>query len=195
MSIITAKAKLVGNGVYQQGRHVDVDKKPRETHEDYENRTWRERSHYDEGDPDEKLFIPAMAFKKALESAARFNSRQIPGKGKQTYTKHFASGVLVYGNLPLAVKKAEVKGTKVFVPSDGKAGGGRRVNKIFPTIDSWEGEVEFFIVDSTITEDVFIDTLMDAGKFIGIGVYRPERSGIHGRFSVESVEWIDPDQD
>jgi hypothetical protein len=189
--MIIAKAKLSSEALYQQGKYVQVEKKARETHKDYEERTWRERCHYTP--EDEGVYIPAIAFKKCLESSARFNSRQIPGKGKQTYTKHFVSGVAVLQDVPLPITKSTIIPDRQFVPSDGKSGGGKRVEKIFPTVHNWEGEVQFIINDHTITEDVFTDVLEDAGKFIGIGVWRPENSGMNGRFSVDSVDWQELD--
>jgi len=47
------------------------------------------------------------------------------------------------------------------------------------------------IVNDTITEDVFTQHIQEAGKFVGIGQFRPENGGYFGRFTVESVKWIE----
>jgi hypothetical protein len=158
----------------------------RETAKDYEHRTWRERAH---ANPDGTTFIPGVAFKNCLSDAAKYLSIQIPGKGKATYTKHIEAGVMVLENLPLPVKKDEMEGEWLFVPSDGKRGGPRRVSKCFPVFREWGGTVEFSIFDDAITEPIFTKHITEAGKFIGIGRYRPRNNGVYGRFAVDKVDW------
>jgi hypothetical protein len=182
----TAIAHLVSISPYSQSRHYDVPKLDKEIAKDYESRTWRERLHTDESG---RVFIPPMAFKNCLSEAAKYLSIQIPGKGKSTYTKHIEAGVLVVDPLVLPVKKVDVKGEWLFVPADGVRGSGKRVDKCFPIIQSWEGKVVFNIFDETVTEEVFTHILKESGKFIGIGRFRPRNNGFYGRFRVESVEW------
>ena len=182
----TATATLRSTAPYSQSKHYTVDKLNKESPRDYEARTWRERMHVTD---DGHVLIPPMAFKNCLAEAAKYLSIQIPGKGKSTYTKHFEAGVLVTEPLVLPVLKADVAGEWLFVPSDGKRGGGTRVDKCFPLIPDWAGAVEFHIMDETITNDVFEMVLEQAGKFIGIGRFRPRNNGYYGRFSVESVAW------
>lgn len=182
MKTITARLKSISP--YSQSRHYDTPKLDRELAKDYETRTWRDRLHADSAG---LVFIPPMAFKNAIAEAAKFMSIQVPGKGKATYTKHFEAGVLVMEPLPLGIAKDDVKGEWLFVPSDGRRGSGSRVDKCFPYIAEWEGNVEFHILDDIITEDVFRQHLEAAGKFIGIGRFRPRNNGFYGRFSVESI--------
>lgn len=181
-----AIAHLKSVSPYSQSRYHDTPKLDKERPDDYEMRTWAERlSVTDDG----HVFIPPMAFKKSLETAARFLGMQIKGRGKSTYTKHFKAGILVTTGLTLPIKKADVPGEVFFVPSDGKAGGGSRVKRKFPMIRNWEGDVTFYVLDETITEGVFAEHLKEAGNFIGIGRFRPENGGFYGRFSVQKIEW------
>src|SRR5690606_30989192 len=101
-----------------------TEKLNKETHDDYEVRTWREKSNYDE---DGIVFIPAMAFKQAVDSAAKMLSTQIPGKGKSTYTKHFLSGCLCTENLSIGVHKDDMPPITINANSDGVRGSGKRV--------------------------------------------------------------------
>jgi hypothetical protein len=181
-----AKAYLKSIAPYGQSKYHSTEKLNKEIPRDYEARTWRERCHYDDKG---QLFIPPMVFKNCLSEAAKFLSIQIPGKGKATYTKHFEAGVMVVKPLPLPIMKDEVEHEWLFVPSDGKRGGGTRVEKCFPLIHSWEGEVEFHIIDETITEDVFIKHLEEAGNLIGVGRFRPRNNGYYGRFEVIDVKF------
>ena len=185
----TAIAKLKSSGPYSQSKHYSKEEFPmldKEGNAAYEKRTWRERLHSNEAG---NIFIPPMSFKKCLDDAAAFLGLKIPGKRNATWTKHFLAGVLVTEPLVLPIKKDAVKSECLFVPPDGKPGGGSRVEKIFPLIPSWEGEVAFMIFDETITEDSFKHHLTEAGKFIGIGRFRPRKGGFYGRFEVLSVKW------
>lgn len=93
-----ATATLHSIAPYSQSRYHDTPKLDKERPDDYEMRTWANRlSVTDDGN----VFIPPMAFKKSLETAARFLGQQIKGRGKSTYTKHFKAGVLVTDGLVL----------------------------------------------------------------------------------------------
>jgi hypothetical protein len=111
---------------------------------------------------------------------------QIPGKGKATYTKHFVAGVLVMDPIDLGTKAESVQGEWLHVPADGKRGGSKRVQRCFPLIPSWKGDAIFYIFDDTITEKVFEYHLQQAGKFIGVGRFRPRNNGFYGRFKIAS---------
>lgn len=130
-----------------------------------------------------------MAFKNCLSEAAKYKSIQIPGKGKSTYTKHFEAGILVTDPLELPITRKELQHEWLHVPSDGRRGGTKRVEKCFPLIPHWEGHVPFLLLDDIIAEEVFEEHLRDAGSFIGIGRFRPRNNGFYGRFKVESVKW------
>lgn len=182
----TAVATIKGVSPYSQSKHYNTEKLPKELAKDYEARTWRDRMHAtDEGN----VFIPPMSFKNCLSESAKFLSLQIPGKGKATYTKHFEAGVLVTDALELSIKRDDVLGEWLFVPADGIRGSGKRVEKCFPVIHNWGGEVTFHILDETITRDVFEHVLTQAGAFIGIGRFRPRNNGFYGRFKLEKLAW------
>lgn len=182
----TATVRLESVSPYSQSRYHGEEKLNKETSVDYERRTWRSRLHVNDGG---HVFIPPMAFKNCLAEAAKFMSRQIPGKGKSTYTKHFEAGLLVTDPVDLGIKAADVQGEWLFVPSDGVRGSGKRVEKCFPVIHEWSGDVTFHVLDDTITEDIFNQHLSEAGNFIGIGRFRPRNNGFYGRFAVRAVTW------
>lgn len=165
----------------------EIPKLSKETHDDYEQRTWRERLHSDDED---NVLIPPFAFKNCLDAAAKYLGKQIPGKGKSTYTKHFVSGCLVLDPLILKMKKADVKGEWRHVPSDGMPGGSKRVMKCFPVIKEWQGDVNFTILDDLITMDILKEHLEQAGQFIGVGSFRPANRGIYGRFKVVDIKEV-----
>lgn len=177
------RVTLESASFYGQSRFHNKEKLEKEGHNEYEKRTWMDRAHYNE---DGKMFIPPMAFKNCLAECAKYLSVQIPGKGKATYTKHFVSGIMVTEPLVLNETRKTVKGMWLHVPSDGVRGGTKRVLKCFPYVERWKGDVLFHIFDETITEDVFKYHLDQAGKFVGVGFFRPKNNGYWGRFKIVS---------
>ena len=173
---------------YSQSRNHNTPKKPKEADGDYRERTWRESSHVNELG---HVVIPAMSLKNCLSEAAKYLAIQIPGKGKCTYTKNIEAGILVLEDADTKIPIADVMPEKLFLPSDGRRGSGKRVWKIYPVMTAWKVTAIFHIVDETITEDVFRTHLEQAGQFIGIGRWRPRNNGIYGRFKVISVKWED----
>ena len=143
-------------------------------------RTWREKCSTDENG---EIVIPAMAFKQALDAVAKRLGDQIPGKGKSTYTKHFKGGVICESDVKIGYRKDEVPGITISANSDGVRGSGKRVSRTFPQVPRWEGvPARFVILDDTVTPVVFERHLVELGRFIGIGRFRPENGGLNGRF-------------
>lgn len=186
MAMRTAIVSLESTSPFSTSKYHGTPKLDGENPVDYEQRTWRERIHYD---VDDNVIIPSIMFKNAISEAAKFMSIPIPGNARAKYTKHFEAGVLCTDGITLDIKKNDVSAERLFVPSDGRRGGTTRVEKTFPYIPRWSGEVTFFIVDDVITESVFEKVVVGAGQFIGVGRWRPKNNGIYGRFKLNSIEW------
>lgn len=183
---VTAICTLKSNSPYSQSRHHMEPKKPKESPDAYDKRTWRFHCHADEQG---QIFIPGNQFKQALRDAAEYLSEKIAGKGNSTYTKHFTAGVMVLKDLPVGVNVKDVKEFCGPMNADGKRGSGKRVMRSYPIIPTWRGDVEFIILDSVITRDIFERVLREAGNLIGVGRWRPRMGGMNGRFIVEKVKW------
>lgn len=185
-----ATAHLESVSPYSPSRMHDTPKLEKERPDDYEKRTWREKAHANDNG---QIFLPPMGFKLCLAECAKFLGEQIPGKGKATWTKHFEAGVLCMEPLVLPVKKDEVQGEWFNMNADGKRGSGTRVRRCFPVIPEWKGAVNFYVIDNTITEKVFRHHMEEAGKFIGVGRFRPRNGGFYGRFKLTDLEWSETD--
>lgn len=180
----TCIATLSATAPYSASRAHEAPKLDRETADAYEDRTWKLKAHVHEG----HVFIPPMSFKMALDKAAKMLGLQIPGKGKSTYTKFFESGVLVTDPVFIA-SESEIRCDRIHANSDGVRGSGKRVWRQFPRIDQWTADVPFHVLANEITPDVFEQTLRQAGAFVGVGRFRPERGGFFGRFRVDGLRW------
>lgn len=180
------EVKLESAGPYSQSRMHDAPKLDREGHDDYERRTWREKCTTDDNGV---ICIPSMALKQMLDSSAKLLGIQIPGKGKNTYTKHFKAGVICQNDVSIGIHKDDVKSITINANADGVRGSGKRVKRTFPLIPEWSGVAQFAIFDDTITKEVFERHLKEAGRFVGIGRFRPENGGFNGRFEAKDFRW------
>jgi hypothetical protein len=184
-----AIATLKSVSAYSQSKNYETEPQQGEGMDDRYRRTWRNHLHTDANGI---VFIPSTAFKNCLSEAAKYLSIPIPGKGKATYTKNFEAGVLVAKPLSLGIHKDKINFERLYLPSDGRRGGPKRVWKYYPLIESWQGDVEFIVVDETVLqisrdddEKTVLETvLIGAGSFIGIGRFRPRNNGYYGRFDV-----------
>jgi hypothetical protein len=161
---------------------------PRNTGEDHwahEQRIWRERIHRDKTG---EAFISPMALKNCLSEVAKYLSESVPGKGKATYTKHFEAGITVIEPLKLGVQAEAIDGEKLYLPSDGVRGSGKRVWKIYPYLPEWQARAEILLLDPIIKPEKVQEYLTFAGQFIGLGRFRPRNNGFYGRFTVKDFK-------
>ena len=172
---------------YSQSRAINEPKLQGETADLYEQRTWRMRMHTDDGG---NVFIPPNAIKNGLAEAAKYLSKSIKGKGKNTYTKHFEAGVLVLDPVRLPVRAADAPGEWLFVPADGRRGGPKRVMKCFGRLENL-GELmaTIYVLDPVIDEETFKEHLDTFAGFIGLGRFRPRNNGWYGRLKILDVKW------
>lgn len=176
--------QLKSDSPYRQRRKHRVAKLPREKDDDYEARTWIYTVLYNS---ESYWQMPPAQFKAALMQAARYLKMRIPGKGTTTYLQPFTAGVacLVAPSLPYT--RETLPGEWESVASDGRRGGGKRVDRCFATCEQWQGVTEWLVYDDLISEEVFLSHLRAAGLLVGVGCWRPQTGGSHGRFSV--TDW------
>jgi hypothetical protein len=191
----TVTFTIRGASQYSQSKpHLD-EYGPGESHDDYRNRTWRSHLHVDK---DGYVLIPPGAIKNCVSEAAKFLNISVPGKGKNTYTKHVEAGVACIRPVELGIRAADVRPETLFLPADGKRGSGKRIWKTYPTMPEWGGDVELIILDETVLQtsrttghSVLQDIVEGAGQFIGLGRFRPRNNGYYGRFSIERFQVLE----
>ena len=187
--MITIECQLTSAGPLLFGKKISSQKETGENYDAFEKRTWRERMHVnDKG----LVIIPCNALKRTLENVAQYLSESVPGKGKATYTKHFKAGIMVIQDILLEppMKAKDVEGVWMNVPSDGKRGGSKRVDRCFPVIMQWSGLAEIILQDPLLIDnpDKVEEYLSHAGKFIGLMSMTPRSGGSFGRYSVKSFK-------
>lgn len=177
---------------YSQSAKHETAFLDRESHDDYDKRTWREKCTVNK---DGQICIPAMALKQAIDTSAYKLGEKVPGRRSATFKNFFSSGFFCDSDVALSngkpILKKEVESVQISANSDGVRGSGKRVPRRFPTIPKWHGIAEFTILDDLITEEVFERHVKAAGIVVGIGRFRAEKGGTNGRFRVTKVEWQD----
>ncbi len=163
-----------------QGRHHDLPKLEREQAEAYDKRTYLGRLHVAAN----QVYIPPMAFKLCLENTAQYLGMQVVGKGKATYTKHFRQGILCNEPVLLGITPEQTRLERVFTSLQPQRKDGPRGWRHFPVIDEWQGVLRVLIVDEVITRDILEQHLKVAGMITGIGVWRPAKGGLWGKFKL-----------
>lgn len=186
-----ASVVLLGASPISMSRNTEhvVPKLEKESADDYDARIWRDKAY---ANAKGEVFIQGMALKQSLDAAAKYSGEKIAGKGQKTWGPKFTSGVLVTEQPLLLdaagkpVMKSELAMEMIHANADGVRGSGKRVWRRFPMSPAdWSINVTVTVVDDEITPERLKKTLQDAGLFIGIGRFRPQKGGYLGRFTVE----------
>ena len=113
---------------------------------------------------------PSTHFEGAMvKSAVQFKMQ-----GKKTYKDAFRAGVFIEPvNIPHKIKDWEIDLMPVVVNRS-------RIMRSRPKFNNWKLAFQITCIDERIAPEVIKEILEDAGKFVGIGDFRPK----FGRFKV-----------
>lgn len=128
-------------------------------------------------DYDNNIYQPATHIERALIEAGK--KVKVKGQGKATYSKLFGSMISIEEFEILHKKtKYEIFSVLVVIPSTRG-----RVMRYRPMFKEWV--LEFHITfEDEIHPDTIKESLEIAGKYVGIGDWRPEKKGKFGKFQV-----------
>ena len=187
MSKVTLRLKGIAPLLY--GRPVFDEKRPNESHDQLEERTWKQRALVDD---DGRLCIAAVAVHKSLCAGGKWLGMKIKGEGKKTYTKRFESGIIqVEPMCPVHNGKQDltiddIERERLFVPPTQNAK--TRVWRNFPKLKpGWWIEPSFIVTDEKLTEDVIFQHAKCAGMHDGLGSMRIGCGGPNGMYTAEVV--------
>lgn len=129
--------------------------------------------------PDGTICQPATHIERTLCEAAK--KIKMKGSGKATYSKIFGSMVSVSPVLiPHKSQEYSINKTTVVIPSTKG-----RVLCCRPMLENWFLEFTISFEDE-IPEAVIEQALTIAGKYSGLGDWRPQKGGKYGKFEVVS---------
>ncbi len=163
-----AIVSIKGMAPLSQSKMHDAEKHDGESHSDYDARTWREKCNYDsEG----IVFVPAMAFKQAMDIAAKRLAIPDPDNKRANLTKYFVSDVICENNLSIGVHKDKMPCIRINANADGVRGSGKRVLRTLPQIQEWAGETSFLVMEEKIKPEIFERVITNAGRSVGVGQF------------------------
>jgi len=134
-------------------------------------------------DMDGTIYQPATHIEMALIEAGK--KIKVKGQGKATYSKLFGSMVTVPElEIPHKIQDYEIFKTLVVIPATKG-----RVMRYRPMFKNWNIEFEIEIEDE-ISPEVVKEAFEIAGRYVGIGDWRPQKKGKFGKFQVTSFQEV-----
>lgn len=188
----TFKVKVEGVTPYMQHRMDDIKLKDWETKrgriiEREGLNTDEEKSalYHSYVDEDGKFFIPSEHFKQSFVKGGGF----VKGKvGNATRSmKNIVAGMWMIKQERIPFRRFDEVDTRSAVNNNVKA----RVIVHRPKWNKWKCEFTLVIDDDGLLTDQTIKSVMEyAGRFLGVGSYRPEHTGEFGRFKVAEMKEV-----
>jgi len=124
-----------------------------------------------------KIYTPATHIRGALINAGK--DLRVKGKGKATYSKMFASMAMI---TPEALVHKKTKLDVLTVRTVNPNTKGQHMTKR-PRLEIWA--LDFICeVEDEIPLEVLKEAFERAGRYVGIGDWRPATKGVHGKFMV-----------
>ena len=128
------------------------------------------------------LYEPASHIEASLQNAAK--SFKIAGKRGATYGKLVGATLEVYPDaIPHKITEYVIDSRPVVIQR-------ARIIRYRPRFDEWELDFTLRLLDEQLKIDVVKEILDQAGLYVGIGDYRPQRGGKFGKFMVTKFKEI-----
>jgi hypothetical protein len=142
-----------------------------------------------ESDVEDKLYIqdgktqlPATYLRNSIVEASK--QFKIVGKGKSTYSKLIASTVDIEPfYIELDADKYEIFRISAVNPMTK----GRMMTER-PKYNNWKASFEIILNDEAVPISVINEVLEHAGKYVGVGDWRPEKKGMFGKFMISEFK-------
>jgi len=133
-------------------------------------------------DENGKTQLPATYIRNSIVEASK--QFKIVGKGKSTYSKLVASTVMIEPfYIELKANKYEVFRISAVNPMTK----GRMMTER-PKYNKWTASFDILLNDDSVPVSVMNEILEQAGKYVGVGDWRPEKKGMFGKFMITSFK-------
>jgi len=133
-------------------------------------------------DENGKTQLPSVYIKNCITEASK--QFKIVGKGKSTYSKLVASTVDIE---PFMIELKSGKYEVFRISAVNPMTKGRMMTER-PRYNKWSAEFEILLNDPAVPSSVINEILEHAGKYVGVGDWRPEKKGMHGKFMITSFK-------
>jgi hypothetical protein len=130
---------------------------------------------------DGKPYVPSAYIRNSLIDAGK--AVKIKGKGKSTYSKLLGSSLIVQPDVIIINSST---GWKPFTATAVNPATRGRMTVTRPMFKDWKLEFEVIMPDD-INEEDFAKIFDEAGRYVGIGDWRPAKKGMYGKFIVAKL--------
>jgi len=127
---------------------------------------------------DNKPYIPARYFEGCLIDASK--QFKIQGKQKATYSKYVGATVRIEPEA-ITIKSGKWEPFTISAVNPMTKG---RMMVTRPMFNEWVCEFQIICEDDEVSVDTMERILEQAGRFTGIGDWRPQKKGKYGRFRI-----------
>lgn len=171
--------------MHRWSEESETEDKTRAVNKDYGTaREQAERAAYRA--PDNTLYVPAQAFHRLLVDAGKPHKQ----KGSRSSLRYVVpAAVIVIAEVITLVDEDgkslegfEIDSRPVVIPSTKG-----RIMRHRPKVEQWRAEVPLEIDTDILPVTTIHQLLEEGGRRIGIGDYRPEKTGPYGRFRI--ISW------
>ena len=131
---------------------------------------------------DDKPHIPAVYFRNAIIEASK--QFKIQGKGKSTYSKLVGATVDVSPEM-IELIPSEYTPFRIAAVNPSTKG---RMMVTRPRFDEWGAEFNIILSDDGVPVSVMNEIVEQAGRYVGVGDWRPQKKGMFGKFMLISFE-------
>lgn len=153
----------------------------REPEADYQEAFYR----IADADGKDRYGFPAVGFKSAVVSAARFFDKSITMTTLRQLI--FIEGVRTPGD---AQELVEIFGSPVMREDVVRVGMGTADLRYRPEFPEWYATLSVKFIESSISQESVLSLLGAAGLGVGVGEWRPEKSGQYGQFAIDETKPI-----
>lgn len=126
--------------------------------------------------------MPAVYFRNCLIEAGK--QFKVAGKGKATYSKLLGCSVEVAPDM-IKILPGEYDEYRVAAVNPMTKG---RMMVSRPRFNKWKCVFQIKLLDDALPVSVVNEVLEHAGRMVGVGDWRPDKKGTHGKFMVTSFE-------
>jgi len=131
---------------------------------------------------DGKPQVPGIYFRNSIVEAAK--QFKITGKGKSTYSKLAGSTVQVKEEY-VPILPGEYEAYRIAAVNPMTKG---RMMVTRPRFNKWKCRFNVELLDDALPPSVLNDIIQQAGSYVGIGDWRPDKKGMFGKFMLTSFQ-------
>lgn len=133
-------------------------------------------------DENNKPYIPAEHIRASMINAGAFIKSKVGNSRKSM--KNIVAGMFFVSPEKIMLNDDWVVDKRSAVNKNVKA----RVITIRPKWDEWSVSFTLLVDNDTITDDMVKDIVEYAGRYCGIGSFRPTNNGMFGRFELVNIK-------